>query len=164
MMNDQLFQVEVLSETLRFEGTTEKQVYGVIFVKSGDVSFPDAHWTDFIVTILGWWANTLKTFDFKTKETATLRFMDGPFEIRLRPVDGERLEIEFVEAGITSRVVHQTQITLETLRIEIYSAIATVVQKCASFEGKSKDIEKLKTLLNDLPKNEGLCSIFAALC
>lgn len=106
----------------------------------------------------------LKTFDFKTKETATLRFMDGPFEIRLRPVDDERLEIEFVEAGITSRVVHQTQITLETLRIEIYSAIATVVQKCASFEGKSKDIEKLKTLLNDLPKNEGLCSIFAALC
>jgi hypothetical protein len=56
-----------------------------IHISVGESVFPDAQWHDFPVVILGWWLEQVNALSQDPLTTAILRFMDGPYEIKISP-------------------------------------------------------------------------------
>jgi len=54
-----------------------------IHIRIGSNSFPDANWDDFGLVILAWWLEVAVPFVNGFTKSAVLRFMDGPFELRM---------------------------------------------------------------------------------
>jgi hypothetical protein len=65
------------------ELTASGAVVAPLWLEIGDVKFPEVGWYDFPVPVLGWWIEALRELVSSTSDEATLRFMDGPFEVRL---------------------------------------------------------------------------------
>lgn len=60
-----------------------EDVTGEIWLDLDGEPFPDAHWDDFIVTLLGWWTNDIRALVADDAAVVTLEFMEGPYGLML---------------------------------------------------------------------------------
>lgn len=65
------------------QSAREGSVTGVIYLDFGNGPFPDRHWSDFPVCILGSWIDSLLQFEVPTRRSVSLSFMDGPGRVTL---------------------------------------------------------------------------------
>jgi hypothetical protein len=107
--------------------------------------FPDDRWDDFVVVILTWWLEAVRSND----RAMVLRFMDGPYFIRLdRRADGG-VGVECVEDRDSETLRVSCEVRLADLRREIESAGRTVLSVCRAKGWLSKDTEALAAALEE---------------
>jgi hypothetical protein len=68
-----------------FEQYPSGSILGPIWLRCGEIEFPEAEWSDFPVVILGWWLHEMRPLSLVTTtgQSAELLFMDGPYFFRL---------------------------------------------------------------------------------
>src|SRR6266566_4616161 len=87
--------MQVLIRPDSIEVSSHNRATGVIYFADGQTSFPEAGWNDFVDVLLLEWIRQLLDFVFGKREQVTLRFMDGPFAVRLtRKAGGCRAHFE----------------------------------------------------------------------
>ena len=60
---------------------TSKEIFSTFFVASNGKFFPEKNWTDFSVTVIGWWVNTVVEALSKGQTHFTLLFEDGSWRL-----------------------------------------------------------------------------------
>ncbi|MDQ1920351.1 hypothetical protein [Massilia pseudoviolaceinigra] len=74
---------------------------GVLFLNIGGVAFPTEGWDDFVVTILGWWAQALLRLSVNDRCTVTVPFMEGDYAVKVLKTSAATFEFRAVN-GISS--------------------------------------------------------------
>lgn len=69
------FSLDTSPET--FAKSTRDLVTGEVSVRLGNRPFPDAHWNDFVVVIMGWWLEEFLKIVTGVVTTCSCRFDDG---------------------------------------------------------------------------------------
>jgi hypothetical protein len=114
-----------------------------IWLSFGDTLFPGARWSDFVVVILGWWADALQSNDRRL----VLRFMDGPYSLRMSR-NSEGCSIEGMNGqGKEERSLFHFAVDFPRFREDVCSAGRKVLVACREKRWESRDIELLADLL-----------------
>lgn len=136
----QEIQVEFVDESANFNG--HGLVTGVIFFDLGTFQFPEREWNDAVVVIVGWWLAALVDFVTGISADIELRFMEGPYLLSIRRVEGDECQIQCFERGVVREKFQCRGSALDLLRSTL--RVATRVQRVCSQNGwQSVDIEAL---------------------
>ena len=80
------------------------QITGIIYWQIGDQCFPDSKWDDFIVVIIGWWAEAIVKLMNGDSSSEVLSFMDGPFLLRCTTTTNV-VRCEFIDPRLEDSIV-----------------------------------------------------------
>lgn len=70
----------IITDHTRDQWDSLGTVYGTIYLKYGEVSFPNSDWEDFVLPILNMWLESLFRLITVPKKKQIFYFMDGDFE------------------------------------------------------------------------------------
>jgi hypothetical protein len=89
---------------------------GIIYWKVEAIEYPDKIWIDNVNVLIGWWLTALdRLADQGGSET--FKFMEGPFELFLRPIQAGLYEITSSDGRVSERC-------------EIRDIVAEVLRAC----------------------------------
>ncbi len=134
----------------RVERTSAGLVDAGIHVRMDDVAFPHEAWTDFAVVVIGWWTEALIKLLDGDLSTQEVRFMDGPYLVRIAPADGDRWQLQFVEALRVPRVRHHGVVDPVHLVESVVAAADALLELCRARGWGSRDSEHLAALVSRL--------------
>ena len=72
---------------------------GNIWIDVNGTAFPEAEWSDFPITILGWWLQAYIEAQTPHQAAMTFVLMDGPFALKLCRADDDSWIVELSETG-----------------------------------------------------------------
>jgi len=78
-------------------------ITGVIFWQDEDQVFPIANWIDNVNVLLGWWLGALIKLAGGADQDKFL-FMEGPYEMSLKRVDADHIDIVGLRGSPTSNI------------------------------------------------------------
>lgn len=102
--------------------------------------FPEAQWNDFPVVVLTWWLDAISQLLKEEVRSADLRFMDGPFLLR---VSHQRRGLFRVEAIRGAKILRTTDVIARAFANSIINAGLSVRQACADQGWSSDDLTAL---------------------
>ena len=109
-------------------------------------TFPEQRWVDFPVVILGWWLEELGAFARAEQSEATCRFMDGPFECRVRRAATSLIEVRCVGEYLDGTREVATFLAQEaSLHASVATAVDEVLAECGRRGWSGGDIRALRT-------------------
>lgn len=124
------------------ERTASGAVTGPIWVRAAGTDFPEAGWTDFPVALIGGWLTELTA----PREPTTLRFLEGPYELRLaRAAAPDRWTLTARRTGAPPAV--RTELALALAIDRLRHAGTAVAAYCRSRGWTDHDLEHLATIL-----------------
>lgn len=147
-----MIQTELISEATSLKARHGESATGNIWLKLDGYHFPGSGWNDFMVVLMGWWANALlrQVRGLSTQEI--IPFMDGPYAVevtmvspgvlRFRALQGENRNTE-VAAGEGSAEAFIDSLTLQGRE---------VLDACRRQSWWSKDADVLESALQALTK------------
>jgi hypothetical protein len=140
--------VETSSIKVRINGPAT----GNIWLELDSYYFPANGWNDFVVVVLGWWANALLRLIRGISTRETVHFMEGPYvvEVTLCPSGSFRFRAlrdggRNVEMGIGESPAFAFIVGLVSQGREVLGA-------CKQADWWSKDAEGLEVALESLAK------------
>ena len=113
--------------------------------------FPDAGWYDFPIVVLSWWLELLLRLATGQAKTAELRFMDGPFRIRVFATDDNALVLEFWSGRALTPLESNTT-DLNQAMAEGISCARALLAECKTRGWTSADIERLEKIQKEAQK------------
>ena len=121
-------------------------ITGVCFVRFRNVEFPESTWSDFPTVILAWWLRAVASL--AEGEEEDLRFMDGPFLIRIHRGSDDALRVQLVEERVTGMVVEsEGSGSLRQVIEACEGAASRVLDTCDEQAWSDSDIEELRQLV-----------------
>ena len=112
--------------------------------------FPSAGWNDFVVVIASWWIDALVELRDGSAEVE-LRFMDGPYFVRVAQLGGGLLRLRCVEAGgEDGKIVGEFTVRVDELTREIVALATRVSGACEESGIESSDLRDLRRALRAL--------------
>ncbi len=135
------------------------RVYGGLHLQLADAKFPSAEWTDFVAVVLSFWCDGLARIFAEPDQVAEVRFMEGPFLVRLGPITGTRILVSIIDNGSSSAVLDSTEAPLEPLMRNALTATRTVIDECRSRRLSSTDIEQLAASREQLARAYGAAAL-----
>lgn len=139
--------------------TAAGAVYGNISVRVNGLSFPDAHWTDFVVIVLNWWCQAVLRLVRGEKGPVEVRYMEGPFLVEISAPASEVWHMALVNAGLTRRVLHRTDIEASSLVSSILEASDRTIATCRRQSWSSTDLDELVAAVGSLRKEVKRASV-----
>ncbi len=136
--------------TIRFDPETLRRssrgaITGLLSLAFDAILFPAARWSDFVVVVIGWWIDALRSND----RTVRLRFMDGPYYLRVsREAEGYAL-VECIESRRQDIVTGSFRIPFRDLRQHVEEVGRRVLSACAERRWESDDLRTLAQVLDD---------------
>ena len=124
--------------------------FGEIWLRVGWFAFPNAGWTDFVVVILGWWAEAAADALTGSSERHELVFMDGPFLATIRVVEDQIWHLDLVKRARERESVHSADVDGGSLSRSIAAASDQVLRRCIANRWISRDTERLETAVRRL--------------
>jgi hypothetical protein len=133
---------DVVTDRATVSKSAHGAITGVVAIRLGDVCFPEGRWNDFIVVVLGWWARQAAAL--RAGNPARLDFMDGPYSIVARPVNGiSQLECRRGTAdGAT--VLETREVLTSDIVVAIMRASRETLALCELNGWKTSDTETLR--------------------
>jgi hypothetical protein len=124
----------------------ERNITGVCFLRIGDAVFPERDWSDFVVIILGWWLRGLAAATSGLE--SDLRFMDGPFAVRVHPLADGVARVQLLEDRVAGEIIQdEAFISLPQAIEACLLASSVVLHECAARGWSHDTIEELKELV-----------------
>jgi hypothetical protein len=119
--NDFVFLVEPESLTR----SNHRSICGPVWCQFGDIEFPQSHWSDLVVAVLSWSLEATVALVGGRKRNAGIRFLDGPFEVRVFSKRRDGWQAELVEERLTGRAFTTSSILPQTRSSEVFSLVPT---------------------------------------
>ena len=126
-----------------------------IHVGIGALEFPSTDWRDFGVVILGWWATALKALDTGQTDVATLRFMDGPYEMQVTGVSGGHWQITARSRGRNSTILAESVVKPALMLAEVARVSESVLKAADDYGCWNDDCEKLAAIIMENSRRKG---------
>jgi hypothetical protein len=134
--------IDVVTDRATVSRSTSGAITGVVAIRVGDVCFPEGRWNDFIVVVLGWWARQAAALG--SGDPARLDFMDGPYSVVARPVNGAtRLEC-LRGTGEGATVLEEQEVHTSDLVAAIMRASRETLALCEQNGWETSDTETLR--------------------
>jgi len=134
--------VDIVTDRATVSKGAHGTITGVVAIRLGDICFPDSRWNDFIVVVLGWWARQAAAL--RAGDPAKLDFMDGPYSVVARPVNGvSRLEC-LRGTGDEAAVLDQREVPTSDLVAAIMRASREMLELCEQNGWETSDTETLR--------------------
>jgi len=109
-------------------------------------SFPSAGWSDFVVVILGWWIQALRSND----RSCRLQFMDGPYSLRVNRKPGGRATVDCTRDDLAGeKILFSCEVDFLKLREAVSSAGRSVSEACRAMKWESSDILGLARVIEE---------------
>lgn len=147
--------VKLQSSVDSLERSKNNAITGIIFFEFGDYQFPDAHWNDFVVVILHWWVSALKDLSLGNSDKTEMRFMDGPFYVKLYKKNKDLISIECFSDGATERLYFLERYPLDELCDAVFDIARITLGACVKKGWESEEILQLRSLLQDIDNHKG---------
>jgi hypothetical protein len=124
--------------------TAEGATTAFIYWQFDDFYFPGPRWSDFVAVIPGWWIEALRGLD-GPKE---LRFMDGPYFIRVSKSNDAHLSVGCYEDRAERKLCGSYVVRNDAVLKEVEATARDVVAAFQERNWNSEDIAYLKRLLS----------------
>lgn len=124
-----------------------------------EAKFPSAEWTDFVAVVLSFWCDALAKVFAEPDQAAEVRFMEGPFIVRLGPITSSTILVSVIDNGSSSAVLDSTEAVLEPLMRNALTVTRTVIDACRSRRFSSTDIEQLAASRDNLARAYGAAAL-----
>ncbi|CAM3830107.1 hypothetical protein GCM10009865_05500 [Aeromicrobium ponti] len=143
--------IEVDLETLENRQNVTGNIH---FVIDYHRYFPEEGWSDFVVTILTWWINSIKGLIVsELGKTYEFDFMDGTPIILAKKLDNENLELRFcIDEEAKRRVILTANCSIIEVRDSILSVSKKVIRSFERKKWKREGIDELKDLVLSLER------------
>jgi hypothetical protein len=123
--------------------------FGEVWLRVDGVAFPAEGWTDFVVVVLGWWADAAAELLAGNAGPIEVDFMDGPYRVRLRLAeDGWNLDL--IERGRSVLVLRRALVEGQLLSKSIVEASGRVLDVCLKNGWLSTDTARLEAAVRRL--------------
>ena len=95
-------------------------VVGPLYFEIDDFAFPSKGWIDRALSVIGWWIYPLKTLLLGQSEEVALTFGEGSFEIIVRHVAANEVELRFMRGiGDDGEELFKTTVSVSDLLSEL---------------------------------------------
>ena len=134
--------LRVRLETIAFRGA--RPPTGVVFLESGEMSFPDPEWDDFVVVILGWYARAVARLGSLQATTEVVDFMDGPFAVELSLLRDRSLRVRGLTGPDRDREAFSSNTEFDAFALGVAKAASEVLARCRDAGHSSNDVQQLE--------------------
>jgi hypothetical protein len=125
----------------------DRSATGNIWLDVGGCKFPAEGWNDFVVVVLGWWANALLRLLRSDSANETVNFMDGPYTVEVSMTSAGMLRFRALE-GIGRHIEKSSGDALPIAFVEsLILQSHEVISACRRQGWWSKDAEYLASSL-----------------
>lgn len=125
-------------------------VFGEVWLRVDGVAFPSEGWTDFVVVVLGWWADAATELLTGNTGPIEVDFMDGPYRARVRLDNGHGWYLDLVERGRAVLVLRSALVDGRLLSESIIEASERVLEVCLKNGWLSRDTARLEAAVQRL--------------
>ena len=129
---------------------TESPVWGEVYFRGGQFSFPTSGWTDIAVGLCLYWIETLREIQTGNTEHGTVHFMDGPYKVRLRRVAGDSVHVEMIESREQDLTKYRVSASLNALIRNAVLVAQNVLRTCEQHGWADADILALASMLEKI--------------
>ena len=112
-------------------------------------AFPTRDWYDFGIVVLGWWGEEVNALEDDRLTAATLRFMEGPYELRVTALTRNRWSLFAQERGMTSTTALQSELDPKDVIDEVRRSIGELLGVCKLYSYWSDDCEALSLAIGE---------------
>jgi hypothetical protein len=130
-----------------------------LHLQLADAKFPSNEWTDFVAVVLSFWCDGLAKVFAEPDQAADVRFMEGPFLVRLGPITSSKILVSLIDNGSSSAVLDSTEALLEPLMLNALTVTRTIIDECRSRRFSSTDIEQLAASRDQLARAYGAAAL-----
>ena len=124
--------------------------FGEIWLRVDGLAFPAEGWTDFVVVVLGWWADAAAELLTGNAGPIEVNFMDGPYRARVRVHAESGWNLDLVERGRSLMVLRSAVVDRRLLSLSIIEASERVLERCLKNGWVSTDTARLEVALRRL--------------
>jgi hypothetical protein len=126
-----------------------------IYIRMGAAVFPSADWRDFGIVILGWWAAELRALKSRQTDVATLRFMEGPYELRITVVSDDRWLVSCVHRGRSETILAESAVNPAQVIKEHARASTSLLKMLDHANCWTDECEELASLVFEKRRSKG---------
>jgi len=109
--------------------------------------FPAPGWDDFVVVVLGWWADVSVQLLRGGLSTARVDFMDGPYHVEITPLAPNEWHLLLVESRVSRQIEEAVRVDAGQLVASLIAASARILTTCQQRGWESRDSQRLAALL-----------------
>ena len=129
-----------------------RNITGEIWLEVVGFEFPDSHWNDFPVIVLGWWLDALFELWSEKKSRGECLFMDGPYSFEVSKVKGAFVLRCLGDPHFARECKWEGVIDLAGLLRQTMDAAAVVIEECRRRGWATSDTEALESKWAHLSK------------
>jgi hypothetical protein len=137
-------------DVARVERTSTGLVDAGVRVRVAEITFPHEDWTDFAVLVVAWWAEALVRILNGDSMKEEIRFMDGPYVVRVERTTNDAWRLELVDDFQVRRVRHAAVVDPVPLVASVVAAADSLLELCRTRGWESRDSVRLATLASGL--------------
>ena len=140
--------LQILTDPASLERAASGAITGLITTSCGSDFFPEARWRDFPAVVLTWWLESVN--ELLAHGETTLRFMDGPFSLRLRR-KGDWLDVAFITVLSAGEwEVGSAEVSTTAFLNSLHDAAESILRSCEE-RGWARDVTDLSAALHQTP-------------
>lgn len=107
--------------------------------------FPAPHWNDFVVVVLGWWAEAILSLVRSTSSHETVPFMDGPYSVEVSKTSTGLLRFRALEGVGRTNEIAVSDGQVIPFVLELISQSRNILAECKRQAWWTTDAEKLES-------------------
>lgn len=129
---------------------TAGNIVGRIWIQVGSYSFPEEGWYDFAPPLIVELLKATMRTEGDGRNEEIVSFYDGPFEVRLRSVTRDKLQVTLTYArnGAAAPEGQTFEVGSIMWMKSLIRAAATVLGECDAHSWRSPDIDDLRALIS----------------
>jgi hypothetical protein len=128
-------------------------ISGVVYLKAGEIPFPEERWTDLIVCVLTEWLDTVLRIARGSSWEERFHFLDGPFAVDLVLMERGAIRARFIECRLTGDIVtHESDTDSESLLNNACEIADHVLFECDRLGWSSPNLDSLAEVRRDLTR------------
>jgi hypothetical protein len=142
-------------ESILKRASTGRPITCPVHVQFDGTPFPAGNWIDFAVVILGWWTEQVLALKEGSTATAKLDFMDGPYQIIIRPANPGLWRVDCIVRELQRKKVLSVEIQSQQIVDEVIRVSQGLLVYLKGLAVWDADCEKLESLVEDCFPKDG---------
>lgn len=134
-------------------------ISGEVWCQLGDEGFPQVGWSDLAAAVVSWWLESTVCLLDGGKRNAVMRFMDGPFEVRVCAKRRDSWQADLVDEHPPVKI-RKVEFTPDPFLRSLIASSGEVVEQCLKNGWKSNDVDSMilhrERLIHCMAKNRGI--------
>jgi hypothetical protein len=129
-------------------------ITGEVSVSADGVRFPDADWNDFVVVVLGWWAEKCASM-LSGSRREELWFMDGPYILDVEAISEDVWSVRYkrwrssaststIESESVAELPNGLEVEASVFARNVKSTAGAVLNECHQRGWTTPDLETLR--------------------